>query len=218
MRDCLFDLHGMLAHINQMRRALKFLPFFFILPAGAIPLADTMDPPRINQANNQIARDTRARDLNRLFVQLRYSESLEEASKAEADIFVRLTASSSPTTNLLLESANVALSLEDLTAARSMLNDVVALDPTFAEGLTRAAALAYQDGDLDVAQGLLKRALRQEPRHFGAWAGLALVLEDKGDLKGAQHAYREALYHHPFLDAAKRGLLRLEAKIDGLSL
>lgn len=208
----------MLAHIIEMRRALKFLPFLLILPAGAIPLADTMDPLQSNQTSNQIARDTRARDLDRLFIQLRYSESLDEASKTEADIFIRLTQSSSPTTNLLLESANVALSLEDPISARSMLEDVVALDPTFAEGLTRAAALAYQDGDLDVAQGLLKRALRQEPRHFGAWAGLALVLEDEGDLKGAQHAYKEALYLHPFLDAAKRGLLRLEAKIDGLSL
>jgi tetratricopeptide (TPR) repeat protein len=198
-----------------MRRALRFLPFLLILPAGAIPLADGMNPPP--QAP-QIGVDTTAKDLDRLFVHLRYSETAEEASKIEAEIFIRLTASKSATTNLLLENATVALSNENSEAAKAILMDVVRLDPKFAEGLARAAALAYQDGDLEQAQGLLKRALRIEPRHFAAWAGLGLVLEDEGDLKGAQKAYREAIYLHPFLDAAKRGLIRLEAKTDGLSL
>jgi Tfp pilus assembly protein PilF len=198
-----------------MRRALRFLPFLLILPAGAIPLADGMNP---SQQVPQIAVDTSKHDLDRLFVQLRYSETAEEASKTEADIFIRLTASKSATSNLLLENATVALNNENSAAAKAILMDVVRLDPKFAEGLTRAAALAYQDGDLHEAEGLLKRALRIEPRHFGAWAGLGLVLEDEGDLKGAQKAYREAIYLHPFLDAAKRGLVRLEAKIDGLSL
>jgi tetratricopeptide (TPR) repeat protein len=185
-----------------------------ILPAGAAPLTKGLGPPQ----PSQIAVDTTSVDLDRLFVQLRYSETAEEASKTEADIFIRLTASQSATTNLLLENASAALSNEDNEAAKAILMDVVRLDPKFAEGLTRAAALAYQEGDLQEAEGLLKRALRLEPRHFGAWAGLGLVLEDKGDLKGAQKAYREAIYLHPFLDAAKRGLLRLEAKTDGLSL
>jgi tetratricopeptide (TPR) repeat protein len=198
-----------------MRRALKFLPFLLILPAGAIPLADGMNPPALP---SQIAVDTTAQDLDRLFVQLRYSETAEEASKTEANIFIRLTVSKSATTNLLLENATVALNNEDEEAAKAILMDVVRLDPKFAEGLTRSAALAYQDGDLQEAEGLLKRALRIEPRHFGAWAGLGQVLEDEGDLKGAQKAYLEAIYLHPFLDAAKRGLIRLEAKTDGLSL
>jgi Tfp pilus assembly protein PilF len=198
-----------------MRRALKFLPFFLFLPAGAIPLADSMNP---STQPSQMETDNTAQDLDRLFVQLRYSETAEEASKVEADIFIRLTASKSATTNLLLENATLALSNEDEEAAKAILMDVVRLDPKFAEGLTRAAALAYQNGELQDAESLLKRALRIEPRHFGAWAGLGLVLEDEGDLKGAQKAYREAIYFHPFLDAAKRGLIRLEAKTDGLSL
>jgi Tfp pilus assembly protein PilF len=213
----------MMTHIGKMRAVFKFLPFLVILPAGAIPLSDNIGgqqqgptAPQVPSAS-QIAK-AQARDLNQLFVQLRYSESAEDAAKTEAEIFIRLTQSSSPTVNLLLESANFALSNQDIASARSMLNDVVKLDPKFAEGLTRAASVAYQDGDLDDAQGLLKRALVLEPRHFGAWAGLALILEDQGDLKGAQNAYREALYLHPFLDGAKRGLIRLEAKIDGLSL
>jgi tetratricopeptide (TPR) repeat protein len=197
-----------------MRRVLKFLPFFFILPAGAIPVTSALAPP----ASGPVATENTARQLDQLFEQLRYSENAEEAAKTEADIFIRLTTSRSATVNLLLENANAVLSVQNNEAARTILNDVVKLEPKFAEGLTRAALLAYQDGDLEEAQTLLLRALKQEPRHFGAWAGLGLVREDLGDLKGAQQAYREAAYLHPYLDSAKRGLIRLEAKIDGLSL
>jgi hypothetical protein len=44
------------------------------------------------------------------------------------------------------------------------------------------------------------------------------VREDLGDFLGAQAAYREALFYHPYLDGAKRGLIRMEARLDGLSL
>lgn len=197
-----------------MRRALRFLPFLLILPAGALPVVSGLH----GSGDKPVAQDTTPSDLARLFAQLRYSETAEDAAKIEADIFIRLTAPPSPTINLLLENTNAALSEENLAAARAIMADVVRLDPKFAEGLTRAALLAYQEGELEEAQNLLKRAVKLKPRHFGAWAGLGLVREDLGDLKGAQEAYREAAYLHPFLDSAKRGLIRLEAKVDGLSL
>jgi tetratricopeptide (TPR) repeat protein len=198
-----------------MRAAFRFLPLLLILPAGAVPIVDQSTTPVAKEATSYLSE---MKELDHLYEKLRYSESAEAASKTEADIFIRLTKSSSPTINLLMESANAALSNENLAAAKAAMADVVALDPKFAEGLTRSALLAYQDGELDEAQALLERAVKQEPRHFGAWAGLGLVREDLGDLKGAQRAYREAIYLHPFLDSAKRGLVRLESKIDGLSL
>jgi Tfp pilus assembly protein PilF len=201
-------------------RLIRFLPFLLILPAGAWPLVNgqaslrSTPPQRVATQGEAKKRE----ELDQLFVNLRYSENAQEAAKNEGEIYIRLTASESPTINLLLDNATVALGNEDSDTAKAILNDVVRLDPKFAEGLTRAASLAYQDGELDDAKHLLDRALHIETRHFGAWAGLGLVLEDMGDLKGAQKAYREALYLHPFLDAAKRGLIRLDAKIDGLSL
>jgi Tfp pilus assembly protein PilF len=201
-------------------RLIRFLPFLLVLPAGAWPFVDGQAKLPGAPPQQLLAEDTRSEqtDLEQHFLNLRYSETAEDASKNEAEIYIRLTASRSATVNLLLENATAALNNDDSKTARTILNEVVALDPSFAEGLTRAAALAYQDGDLDEAKRLLTRALRLEPRHFGAWTGLGQVLEDSGDLKGAQKAYREALYLHPFLDPAKRGLLRLDAKLDGLSL
>jgi Flp pilus assembly protein TadD len=208
-----------LAQIWAMRY-LRFLPFLLFLPAAAVPL--TAQPPtsggNIATYDPNLAQKERARELGALFAQLRYSETDQDAAKTEAEIYIRLTQSESPSVNLLLETATLALSNEDSETARAILKNVVTLEPTFAEGLTRAAALAYQDGELEEAERLLNQALKLEPRHFGAWSGLGLVLEDKGDLKGAQKAYDEALYLHPFLDSAKRGHMRLKAKTDGLSL
>jgi Tfp pilus assembly protein PilF len=199
-------------------RWLRFLPFLLILPAGTWPLQ--AQKPLMGPVQSKAERELEVRrdELQDLFTKLRYAQTAEEASKTEAEIFIRLTLSNSPTVNLLLENATIALQNDDTDTAKTIMMDAVRLDPKFAEGLTRAAALAYQDGELDEAQRLLKRALAIEPRHFGAWAGLGLVLEDSGDLKGAQKAYQEALYFHPFLDGAKRGLVRVEAKTDGLSL
>jgi Flp pilus assembly protein TadD len=201
-------------------RFLRFLPFLLILPAGAWPLVNDQPTPRsgLVQTKGPDQEKIKQAELKQFFAKLRYSETAQEAAKNEGEIYIRLTASDSPTINLLLENATAALNNDNDVAAKAILADIVRLDPDFAEGLTRAASLAYQDGELEQAKSLLERALRIEPRHFGAWAGLGLVLEDMGDLKGAQKAYREALYLHPFLDGAKRGLIRLDAKIDGLSL
>lgn len=221
MRRCLssFDDLRMLPQIRGMGY-LRFLPLLLFLPAAAVPL--TAQPPtggaNIANYDPDLAQKERARELSGLFAQLRYSETDQDAAKAEAEIYIRLTQSASPSVNLLLETATLALGSDDSETARAILKNVVALEPAFAEGLTRAAALAYQDGDLEEAQRLLNRALKLEPRHFGAWSGLGLVLEDIGDLKGAQRAYSEALYLHPYLDSAKRGQMRVRAKTDGLSL
>lgn len=203
-------------------RLLRFLPLLLILPAGAWPLVNGQSKisssGHLNVKTASQQAQTRKNELDQLFVNLRYSESAQDAMKAEAEIFVRLSSSGSPTVNLLLENATIALGNEDTQTAKDIMADVVRLDPDFAEGLTRAAALAYQDDEFEEAHHLLKRALSKEPRHFGAWAGLGLVLEDLNDLKGAKAAYQEALYLHPYLDSAKRGLMRVEAKTDGLSL
>jgi tetratricopeptide (TPR) repeat protein len=156
--------------------------------------------------------------LSLLYRALARSGSPEEAARYEGEIFLILAANPSPTITLLMETAVNAAQNEDMQTARGALHSIGELDPNFAEGQARLAAIAYQDGDFAQATVLLHRALALEPRHFAAWAGLGLVLEDQGDYRGAQQAYREALFYHPFLDSAKRGLFRMDTRLDGLSL
>ncbi|GIU66182.1 tetratricopeptide repeat protein [Candidatus Phycosocius spiralis] len=157
-------------------------------------------------------------NLNLLFQGLARSGSAEEASRYEGEIILIFSRHPSPTITLLMTTAVHAAQIEDYETARNALQSIGELDPNFSEGQARLAAIAYQDGDLTQATLLLHRTLALEPRHFVAWAGLGLVLEDQGDYKGAEHAYMEALFYHPYLDSAKRGLMRMETQLDGLSL
>jgi Flp pilus assembly protein TadD len=199
-------------------RVLRFLPFLLILPAGSALIADNSPNVAPQVPSQSLVLKEKEQELESLFAQLRRTETLEAAQKIEADIFIRLAQSSSPTINSLMEIAAEAQQTGDEAFARKTLADVANLAPDFAEGLTRCAAADYAAGDLDRAERRLRQALRAEPRHFAAWTGLALVLEDRGDLVGARKAYEEALFLHPLLDAAKRGLIRVEAKSTGLSL
>ena len=207
-------------------RILRLLPFLLLLPAGALPIrSDNSRGPQLEQGVAQAPMaDPREFELepeerlSLLYRALARSGSSEEAARFEGEIFLIMTANPSPTITLLMETAVNAAQNEDLETARSALQSIGELDPNFAEGQARLAAIAYQDGDFAQATVLLHRALALEPRHFAAWAGLGLVLEDQGDYRGAQQAYREALFYHPYLDSAKRGLIRMETQLDGLSL
>lgn len=198
-------------------RFLRFLPLLLILPAAAVPIVP-QEPVRELSPDAQIGEQNYDVSLDEWFERLRFAETGEDARRIEAEIYIRMSKAESPTVNLLMESASAALASDDPETARSIYQDIVVLAPDFPEGLTRAASSAYQNGELKEAEHLLQRALAREPRHFAAWTGLGLVREDLGDLKGAQAAYKEALYFNPFQDAAKRGLLKVEAQMDGLAL
>ncbi|MCA3694993.1 tetratricopeptide repeat protein [Aquidulcibacter sp.] len=197
-------------------RFLRLLPFLFLLPAAAVPVVPGAVTPEVD--NPTVYDPPPAQKLKTYYEALAKSGSVEEAARYEGEIYLILTRNASPTINFLMESASLAMEAEDTETARKALTRVTELDPNYAEGLARLATLAYDDGDLVQAESLLKRALRIEPRHFAAWTGLGLVREDLGDYRGAEAAYREALFLHPYLDGAKRGLIRMEARLDGLSL
>ena len=197
-------------------RFLRLLPFLFLLPAAAVPVVPGAVTPEVD--NPTVYDPPPAQKLKTYYEALAKSGSVEEAARYEGEIYLILTRNASPTINFLMESASLAMEAEDTETARKALTRLTELDPNYAEGLARLATLAYDDGDLVQAEALLKRALRIEPRHFAAWTGLGLVLEDMGDYRGAEAAYREALFLHPYLDGAKRGLIRMEARLDGLSL
>ncbi|MFM1975567.1 MAG: hypothetical protein RL145_413 [Pseudomonadota bacterium] len=197
-------------------RFLRLLPFLLLLPAGSLPITPGVVVPEVD--NPTVYDPPPAQKLKTYFEALARSGSAEEAARFEGEIYLIMTRNPSPTITFLMESATMAIEADDKETARMALTRVTELDPTYAEGLARLATVVYDDGDLVQAEALLKRALRLEPRHFAAWTGLGLVREDLGDFRGAEEAYREALFYNPYLDGAKRGLIRMEARLDGLSL
>jgi len=136
----------------------------------------------------------------------------------QAEIWALWTQSGSASMDLLLQRAAKAIEAGDLDAALGFANDLVRLDPDFAEGWNQRATIHFMRGELGRSVADIQRTLALEPRHFGAIFGLGMILERTGDKKGAMLAYRRGLELHPNLPGAREAVDRLAPDVDGREL
>ena len=153
-----------------------------------------------------------------MFEALAGAATEEAAARAEADIVASWNDSGSATVDLLMERAGLAEQAGDMTTARALYDRIVMIDPEFAEGWYRRAALFLRDENYAEALRDINEVLVHEPRHFPAWTGLGHILETLGSTEEALEAYRAALDIHPFLVPAKRGAARLSRNAGGTAL
>ena len=101
-----------------------------------------------------------------------------------------------------------ALALEDLSAldaARVAFEQVVALDPSHSEALSRLAMLAVQRGDAKAARDLASRALTIDPRDAVARIALASAALEEKDMPTAEIQV-SALMQDPSLGPVNRAI------------
>lgn len=90
-----------------------------------------------------------------------------------------------------------------LQLALSNFTAVTRLEPEFAEGWNRRAAVLYRMGDFDAAAKNVQQALALEPRHFLALAGLGVIHMRTGKLREALQAFDVALQINPHLSVTR---------------
>ena len=156
--------------------------------------------------------------LDRLFARL--AESGEgEWKRIQNEIWRVWSNSGSASMDLLLLRAQEALEeQDDPELALRFLDDLVRLDPDFAEGWNRRATVHFMLDEYGKAVADIERTLMLEPRHFGALGGLAMILERLGDKEGAYQAYTRALEIHPHLPGAEKAVERLAPDVEGREL
>lgn len=177
----------------------------------AAPLAACGAPPPSEQSAADPA-------LDELFKELLTAPTDAEASALEEQIWGTWGQSGSATVDVLIERADAAEAAGDKPLALSFIDQATQLTPSYAGAWYRRSILRYDADDRAGAISDIQETLKREPRHFGALAGLGMIYEDMGQEKAALEAYRRALEIHPFLDAAKQGVSRLEPKVDGQDL
>jgi tetratricopeptide (TPR) repeat protein len=153
--------------------------------------------------------------LDKLFDELAVSPDETHSARFEAEILKRLHSSGSATTDLLLSWAVEAMNKERYTDALDILDQVILLDPDFAEGWNKRATVHFLMKDYGKSIADIQHTLALEPRHFGALSGLGMILRDIGEDHRAVEVFRRTLSVHPQLKNTREALESLEAKING---
>ena len=159
-----------------------------------------------------------SQSLDRLYERLAAAGDEEEAAGIARLIERRWSRSGSPTADLLMARAVVAVAERDTALAVELLDRVVALSPNWAEAWNKRSTVFFMMGDNERAAADIQRALALDPRNYDAWAGLATLFREKDDDKHALEAYRHALAIHPFMPKVKDIADKLAPGVDGRDL
>jgi tetratricopeptide (TPR) repeat protein len=114
----------------------------------------------------------------------------------------------------LMTRAQSAVEVQDLAAAKKLLDAVVDMKPDYAEVWYRRAELLLQMDSQQEAASDLSQALELEPRHFKALAMSGRLAEAAGDKAAALAAYRRAVALNPMMEAIARRAGQLTFEVE----
>jgi len=164
------------------------------------------------------AAPAQTRELDGLFRALKNAGSDEEAKPIEDRIMAAFLHSGSPTVDLLMTRAAVALKTGDADTAKKLIASVTEVAPDYAEGWHQRGIIRAAAGDDQGAMFCLEKTVTLNPRHFEALAELASKAEEYGDKPTALKLYRKALELDPHYDGLARKVRALEHEVEGESL
>ncbi len=216
-------------------RIFVFICLFSMVPllAGAQPVPDLgpeVDPPSaedfnpmpedLPEAGGQVVveetdpEEEKSR-LDQLFDDLAQSDEPSAAERAAREIQMIWMESGSDTVDILMSRAGKAIQADDHALALDLLDVVVVLKPSFAEGWNRRATVHYMREDFGKSLVDIERTLALEPRHWGALSGLAIIQRRLGFDDDALVSFKRALEVNPGLENAVEAIEDLEKEAEG---
>ncbi|RFC62710.1 hypothetical protein DYI37_15555 [Fulvimarina endophytica] len=171
---------------------------------GAAPSTDLAEPGEAGP-----------RTLDDLFAELRKVSKETDAKRIARQIQRRWQDSGSATVDLLMGRATQAMGHEQGETAFDLLDQVLVLDPDYAEAWNRRATAHFGSGDYGKSISDIEQTLAREPRHWGALMGLALILERTDREEDALTVYSRVLEVYPALKSAQDAVGRLSEDLTG---
>lgn len=194
-----------------MRVAPMLAGLFAGLLVFSAVTAEAATPPAFAGADQPGAQ----KQLDALFASLAKAGSEEEAKPIADQIVGVFMQSGSPSTDLLMSRAAVALQSGDVGTAKKLFETITQISPDFAEGWHQRARIAAVAGNERGAIDNLERTVTLNPRQFEAFAELGGMLESYGDKKGALAMYRKAMALDPNYDDVARHVRELTRAVEG---
>lgn len=153
--------------------------------------------------------------LDKLFADLKRERNERAAERIANQIWVEWRKSGSASVDLMLQWSNEAAETKKFDVALDFLDQVIMLQPDFAEGWNRRATVHFMMDNYAKSMADIEHTLRLEPRHFGALTGLAAILKETGRKELALDAYERTLDIYPMMRDAQSEVATLSEELAG---
>ncbi len=157
----------------------------------------------------------RKQTLDDLYGKLAAAQDEDEAKGLAGLIGAIWMRTTSDTAGLLMTRAMAATATNNYPLALQLLDQLVVIQPGWAEAWNKRATVRFFAGDLDGSMADVDRVLKLEPRHFGALDGLATILQRTGFPKRALEVYRRALAVYPHQPDVEKTAAKLTLEVEG---
>ena len=163
----------------------------------------------------QAAPVNKADRLDKLFADLKRERNEKAAERIAGQIWEEWFRSGSASIDLMMQWAQNAMEAQKYDVALDFLDEVITLQPTYAEGWNRRATLHFMMSNYSKSMSDIDHTLSLEPRHFGALSGMAQILKSAGKKELALKAYQQVLEIYPMMRSAQNEVATLSEELAG---
>ena len=153
--------------------------------------------------------------LDKLFADLKRERNEKAAERIAGQIWEEWFKSGSASVDLMMMWAQNAMEAQKYDVALDFLDEVITLQPTYAEGWNRRATLHFMMSNYSKSMSDIDHTLSLEPRHFGALSGMAQILKAAGNKELALKAYQQVLEIYPMMRSAQNEVATLSEELAG---
>ncbi|MBZ9857646.1 hypothetical protein LB566_28080 [Mesorhizobium sp. CA13] len=158
---------------------------------------------------------TREARLDKLFADLKRERNEKAAERIAGIIWNEWSQSGSASIDLMMQWSQKAIENQKFDVALDFLDQVVTLQPAYAEGWNRRATVHFMMKNYGKSMSDIDHALQLEPRHFGALSGLAQIMTVTGRKQSALEAWQKVLAIYPMLRSAQDQVGTLSEELAG---
>ena len=159
--------------------------------------------------------ESRQSRLDTLFTQLKRERNEKAAERLARRIWDEWYKSGSASIDLMMQWSQKAIEDKKYDVALDFLDEVIVLEPRYAEAWNRRATLHFLMSNYAKSMSDIDHALALEPRHFGALSGMARILGNTGRKELALEAWQHVLDIYPMMRSAQNEVATLSEELAG---
>jgi tetratricopeptide (TPR) repeat protein len=199
-----------------MRILFAFLTALLVSGATSLPARAADDQPAAPATRDAPAAPmTKQARLDKLFSDLKRERNEKAAERIAGNIWSEWFQSGSASIDLMMLWSQKAMDNQKFDVALDFLDQVVTLQPGYAEGWNRRATVHFMMKNYGKSMSDIDRTLQLEPRHFGALSGLAQIMALTGHKQSALEAWQKVLAIYPMMRSAQDQVATLSEELAG---